>query len=268
MKILVANAKGGAGKSTVSMQVVVPFLHRYTNDKVFLYEFDDENEDSKSYIDSRLVQTQQIHVANKDMRDELQNLLLSDKTLCIDVGANKTATVVLDALVASGMIYCLDLVVIPLMDGEIDAVSALNVYIALKEAHPEIKVIFALGRANQTRDLYCQFDIFLGDRKGFFNTRGMIDMVREEDRYYFAVHDSDTIKYCRQFGNTVMELSGINRDIDQELKDAISRGDNTEEIKFLSFKKGLKSDCSAFITTTLEPAFKVLTQRLERVSYT
>jgi len=264
MKVLIANAKGGAGKSTVSMQIVVPFLNKYSGQNVYLYEFDDENEDSKSYIDSRLVQTQQVHVENNDLRGELQNILLKDQNLCIDVGANKTATLVIDALISSGMIYCLDLVVIPLMDGEIDAVSALNTYITLKDAHNDLKVVFALGRANHTRDLHCQFDIFLGDQRGFFDQRGMIDMVKEEDRYYFPVHDSDTIKYCRQFGTTVMELSGINRDVDGELKDAIGRGASSEEIKFLSFKRALKSDCLDFVAKTFEPAYKVMMQRIER----
>ena len=265
LKILVANAKGGAGKSTVSMQVLVPYLFRNSNEQVVLYEFDDENEDSKSYADSRIVKTEQIKVSNKNMRDELQNILISDTTLCIDVGANKTATMVIDALKDSGMIFYLDLVVIPMMDGEIDAVSALNMYISLKDAHPELKVIFALGRANLSRDMFCQFDIFLGDKRGVTNDGGMVEMIQYEDRLYFPVHDSDAIKYSRQFGSTVWELARINRDIDVELKEAIMSGHDTQRVKLLSFKRSLKKDCANYLDTTLDPAFKMLDQRLGAV---
>ncbi len=262
LKILVANAKGGAGKSTVSMQVLVPYLFRNSNTQVVLYEFDDENEDSKSYGDSRIVKTEQVKVSNKNMRDELQNILISDTTLCIDVGANKTATMVIDALNDSGMIFYIDLAVIPMMDGEIDAVSALNMYKSLKGAHPDLKVIFALGRANLSRDMFCQFDIFLGDKRGVTNDGGMVELVQYEDRMYFPVHDSDAIKYSRQFGSTVWELARINRDIDVELKEAIMNGHDTQNVKLLSFKRSLKKDCSDYLEMTLDPAFKILDQRL------
>lgn len=263
LKFLVANAKGGAGKSTVSMQILVPYLFRSSKKQVVLYEFDDENEDSKSYADSRIVKTEQIKVDNNDMRDELQKILLNDETLCIDVGANKTASTVIAALNDSGMIFCIDLAIIPMMDGEIDAVSALNMYIMLKEANPELKVIFALGRVNTSRDLFCQFDIFLGDRRGFFNDQGMMDMVKEEDRCYFPVHDSDAIKYSRQFGSTVWELAKINRDIDSELKEAIRSNDDPQKVKFLSFKRALRIDCISYFEKTITPAFKMLNKRLE-----
>jgi hypothetical protein len=268
LKFLVANAKGGAGKSTVSMQIIVPYLFRNSKKQVFLYEFDDENEDSKSYADSRIVKTEQVKVDNNDMRDELQKILLKDETLCIDVGANKTASTVIAALNDSGMIFCIDVAIIPMMDGEIDAVSALNMYIMLKEAHPELKVIFALGRVNTSRDLFCQFDIFLGDRRGFFNDQGMMNMVKEEDRVYFPVHDSDAIKYSRQFGSTVWELAKINRDIDTELKEALKNGDDPQSIKFLSFKRALRIDCVTYLEETINPAFKILNKRLDVVSGT
>ena len=62
-KILILNAKGGVGKSTISMQVVVPYLYlRGEKEIVNYYEFDDENEDSKSFINSKLVNSNQIKV--------------------------------------------------------------------------------------------------------------------------------------------------------------------------------------------------------------
>ena len=65
-KIVVLNAKGGVGKSTISMQVIVPYLYtRNGNRVVNYYEFDDENEDSKSFINSKLVNSKQMKVSDK-----------------------------------------------------------------------------------------------------------------------------------------------------------------------------------------------------------
>jgi hypothetical protein len=79
------------------------------------------------------------------------------------------------------MIYRLDLVVIPLMDGEIDASNAIEVYKILKTASPELEIVFVLGRVNIARELVCQFDLFLGDQRGLFNQEGLINEVEEND---------------------------------------------------------------------------------------
>lgn len=262
-KILVANTKGGVGKSTVSMQVLVPFLFEATKTPVTLYEFDDENEDSKSFGDSRIVKTVQVKVATTELREKIGEIMLDDSSAVIDVGANKTASIIVKALCDGGMIHALDLAVIPLMDGEIDAVSAVSMYIALKDVAPSLKIMFVLNRVNSSRDLHCQFDMFLGDKRGFFNEQGLIENIKEEDRQYFLLHDSDAIKYSRQFGMTVWELAHLNRDLEDELKKAIKSNEDKKHIKFLSFKCSLQKDCQNYKTSTLVVAFEKIKRRLE-----
>ncbi|MRJ02444.1 MAG: ParA family protein [Epsilonproteobacteria bacterium] len=262
-KIAVVNAKGGVGKSTVSMQLIVPYLYQKGGNPISFFEFDDENEDSISFEKSRLVWLEKVRVAGQDMREELRDILLLENDIVMDVGANKTTVYVVDALIHSGMVYALDAVIIPLMDGELDAISAINLYQKIKNANPKIKTLFVLNRWNEMRDLELQFDIFLGDKYGFFETKGVINYIDEADRNYVVLADSDAIKYSRAFGITVWEFANMELDLDRELKEAIERGANKEEIKILSFKKSLKTDCENYKKRILEPAFKEIEKILE-----
>jgi hypothetical protein len=261
-KCVVLNTKGGAGKSTVSSQIMTPFLYQLSATAPVIYEFDDENQESRHFGGSTIFSSEQINVGYRDLRDELTEIMLNNRTVCIDVGANKTAKAVMEALIDSRMVYRVDLLIIPLMDGEVDAQSAYEVYRAFKEAYPEIKIVFALGRTNQTRDLHCQFDMFLGDKRGIFQKAGVLEQIEIKDRSYFLVPDSDVVKYSRLFGVTVWELATNSKDIDFELKMAIQNGSDTASIKLLSFKRGLKNDCELYLDNAIIPAFEVLTKKI------
>ena len=202
-KIAVLNTKGGVGKSTVSMQLIVPYLYEKLQSPISYFEFDDENEDAISFSKSKLIWLEKVNVTGVDLREQLRDILLLENSICMDVGANKTTVYVLDALIDSGMIHALDLVVIPLMDGELDAVSALNIYQKIKKANPDIKTLFVLNRWNENREVESQFDLFLGDKYGFFETKGIINYIEEKDRNYVVLADSDAIKYSRGFGITL-----------------------------------------------------------------
>ena len=256
-KIIVLNAKGGVGKSTISMQVVVPYLYTRSGQKVVsYYEFDDENEDSKSFINSKLVNPTQIRVLDNNLRDIITDIILQDESICIDVGANKTTTYFISSLIDSGMIDAVDLIIIPLSDGELDSINAIELYYKIKESGSEVKVLFILNRYNELRNIHSQFDIFLGDQRGFFDKQGFIENVLEQDRNYVTLSDSDAIKYCRNFGTTVWELANLDRDLSAQLKEAIKEKKDKQEIKFLSFKKALKGDCELFMRKNLEPIFE------------
>ncbi len=261
-KIAVINTKGGVGKSTISMQLVVPYLYQKFKNPISFFEFDDENEDSISFEKSKLVWLEKVRVAGRDLREELREILLLDNHICLDVGANKTAVYVIDALLDSGMIYTLDVAVIPLMDGELDATSAIQIYQKFKNANPNLKTIFALNRWNENREVESQFDIFLGDKYGFFDTKGVINYIDERDRNYLVLADSDAIKYSRAFGITLWEFANQSLDVDKELKEAIAKGASKEEIKRLSFKKALKIDCEKYNQRILRKAFKKLDEIL------
>ncbi len=261
-KIAILNTKGGVGKSTVSMQLIVPYLFKKMKTPISYFEFDDENEDAISFDKSRLIWLEKVNVTGVDLREQLRDILLLENSICMDVGANKTTVYVLDALIDSGMIHTLDLVVIPLMDGELDAVSAINIYHQIKKSNPDIKILFVLNRWNENREVESQFDLFLGDKYGFFDTKGVINYIDEKDRNYVVLADSDAIKYSRGFGVTLWELANQKQNIDNELKEAIKNGASKEFIRKLSFKKALKKDCEEYRDKILLKAFKKLDEIL------
>jgi hypothetical protein len=261
-KFLVLNTKGGVGKSTLVSQVLAPYIYKKTKNPVTIYEFDDENNESRYFGASKIINYFPIYCGKKDLRDEVADVLLGEESICMDVGAGKTSKVVMQALMDSGLLKCVDLLVIPLMDGETDATNALNVYRALKESEPELKVIFALGRVNEARELHCQFDHFFGDSRGFFNIKGIYNLLAPEDRSYIALKDADVVKYSRIFGITIWELANLKRDLGADLKKAIEEKESVDKIKLLSFKHALQKDSIQYLKTTLLKAFETIDKRI------
>jgi cellulose biosynthesis protein BcsQ len=256
------NTKGGVGKSTVSTQIVAPYLYKVSKERVTYYEFDDENDDSQSFYDCDILDIQQVRVDKTDLRDKLADILLEDKSVCIDIGANKTTTYLFNAFLDSGMINVVDMIVIPLMDGEVDAISALNLYANIREVNSNIKIVFALNRVNKSRDINTQFEVFLGDKRGFFDSDGIIEQIQEGDKNIISVIDSDAVKQSRKFGCTIWELARVEKNLDEEIKQAISNNVNKEDIKFLSYKKCVQRDCIEYYNEVLRPAFHMLNKLL------
>jgi len=127
-KIIVLNSKGGVGKSTTSTQILAPYLYikNGQNDKVNLIEFDDENEDSLSFQDSEILTPKRVKIEGNDLDSALTDNVLDFDNVVLDIGGNKTTTFVINSLIDSGIINAFDLIVIPLTDGEQDAVNVIS----------------------------------------------------------------------------------------------------------------------------------------------
>ncbi len=255
MNIVVINSKGGVGKSTISIQIAATYIYQLTGKKVNHYEFDDENQDNISFKKSSVVNIHTQTVAKTDLREKLADILIDKKNIVIDVGANKTTVYFLRGLLDSGMIYAIDLFIVPLTDGESDALSAIRIYKTIKDVNPNAKILFALNRVQSHRSVYSQFNIFLGDKRNIFNEKGIVEMLPENDRHFIQVDDSDTIKYSKNFGLTILELATNTRNIESELKEALINNASKEILKTLSFKKGVKDDCLVYVESNLLPIF-------------
>lgn len=258
MNITIINTKGGVGKSTISMQVASAYLYQSTSKMVNHFEFDDENRDNLSFEHSNIVNTNTQEVQKSNLRDVLTDILLENDNVVIDVGGNKTTIYFIEALLESGMNHSIDLFIIPLMDGESDALSAIKIYKIIRDANGQTPILFALNRVHKNADLKTQFNVFLGDERGVFNDEGIIESIPQEDRNFIAIEDNEVIKYSKNFGITILEIANINRDLAQEVQYAIQNRDNPQLIKMLSFKKAVKDDCISYLQNTLNPIFERL----------
>ncbi len=260
MKILVGNTKGGVGKSTTSVQILAPFLFELGgNVSVPLVEFDDENKDAQTFSHSTLMNASQISLVGTDLVAVLSDLVLSNAHLIVDIGGNKTTSILLDALEGSGMMEGFDIFVIPLMDGEQDAVNAIRVYKKVRAISSSIAILFALSKVDRNMSLEMQFFDWIGDVKDRINgVPGLIEEVAEEDRNMIFIHSSDVIKYSRIFGNTVYEIAGKSL---EEMKAQLSRAIKNKEgdvARKLSYKMDILHKSIRYKKETLEPCFSTL----------
>lgn len=270
LKIAVISSKGGVGKSTISMQLVTPYLFKKNNNTpIHYYELDDENGDSMSFGASNLSIRKQLTVSSPFLREDLAEIFAKDETTCIDVGGNKTTMKVIDALHESGMINFLDLVVIPVLDGEQDGINASFIYSVLKGYNENLKFLFVLNRVRDVKYVKHQFENYFGDVRGIFqNINAVVDNLFKEDidKYTLLVED-DIIKYSRRFGLTIYEIAKLEKDFLVELRKSLHDLSDEQEIKLLSFKNYISTSANRYEEDVLQVAFKKIETILEGKNY-
>jgi len=258
LKIAIISSKGGVGKSTISIQLMNPYLYEKNNNQVIShYEFDDENSDSLSFGASCLSKREQINVASPLLREDLATIFSKDETMCLDVGGNKTTMTVIEALNESGMINFLDLVVIPILDGEQDGINASYTYSVLKGYNKDLKFLFVLNRAKDLNYIEYQFENYFGDVRGIFkDTYSIVKNLFEEDKNnYIAMLDDDIIKYSRRFGLSIYEIAKLKKDFISELEGLITEHSAQQEVKLVSFKNYIANSAKKYEQDVLQPAF-------------
>ncbi|PZP13029.1 MAG: hypothetical protein DI602_07340, partial [Aliarcobacter butzleri] len=145
--IIIPQTKGGVGKSTVAMQVIAPYLYKKHGKKITYIEIDDENNDSRSFTRTEIVDKRMLGTNKITDLDEL--ILMDDKhEVIVDVGGNKTSSLVLDEIKKVGSFGNVKWI-IPLGDGELDGKNAIATMKKIKkiEKNPEDNLIFALTRS-------------------------------------------------------------------------------------------------------------------------
>ncbi len=268
LKVAVISSKGGVGKSTVSMQLVVPYIfERCGKNIVNHYEFDDENNDSSSFGASSLSRRKQVNVSSPLLREELAEIFAQDEALCLDIGANKTTMTLIEALNDSGMINFLDFVVIPILDGEQDGINASFIYSVLKGYNQNLQFIFVLNRVKNLEYAHYQFENYFGDSRGIFkNINAVVDNLFEQDKEnYLLMLDDEIIKYSRRFGLTIYEIEQQKKDFIEALQSSFSNLSTKEEIKLLSFKNYIAKSANSYVNDVLFVAFKKIDTILEGV---
>ena len=271
LKVAVISSKGGVGKSTISMQLVVPYLFERSGKSIVKhYEFDDENSnESASFGASILSAKEQISVSSPLLREDLAEIFAQDEAVCLDIGANKTTITLIEALNDSGMINFLDFVVIPLLDGEQDAINASFIYSILKSYNQNFTFVFVLNRVKNMEYAPYQFENYFGDSRGIFkNINSVVDNLFEEDKdNYLLMLDDEIIKYSRRFGLTIYEIELQKKDFIEALGNSFTNLSTKEEIKLLSFKNYIAKSAKSYVNDVLLVAFKKIDTILEGKKY-
>jgi hypothetical protein len=252
LKFIVVSSKGGVGKSAISMQIVAPYLYEKNNfEKIEYFEFDDENVDLLSYGDSNLTNREQVEIEEFVIADKLIEVFSRDAYCCVDVGGNRSASMILDAIETSGVGELIDVAIIPMLDGEQDAINAKKVYDKLKAANPNMNIVFALNRVINIKYLEYQFENFFGDVRGIFKNIFYLQSYIDKKDNYIAIENSDLIKYSRRFGITIYEIANSERDFISKIKNH----KDINEAKLLMFKNYIYQNSKRYYQSTIRRCF-------------
>ncbi|MCK5111597.1 MAG: hypothetical protein KAQ94_08760 [Arcobacteraceae bacterium] len=251
--IIIPQTKGGVGKSTLAMQVIAPYLYKKHGKKITYIEIDDENNDSESFnrteiVNKRMLQTNKLK--------ELDELILMDDNheVIVDVGGNKTSSLVLDEIKKVGTFGNVKWIV-PLGDGELDGKNAIATMKKLKKIEPNAKdnLIFALSRAISTEEDYLeeQFINFFGHK--YLGSNSTITDVVQNPKYIPIVNDK-IITISRYLGSTVWEMAHNNTDFAKKAMEAKELGDVNSARKYLFFRR-IQTEAKDYVLNNLNGVF-------------
>jgi len=258
--IIIPQTKGGVGKSTLAMQVIAPYLYKKHGKKITYIEIDDENNDSQSFnrteiVNKRMLQTNKLK--------ELDELILMDDNheIIVDVGGNKTSTLVLDEIKKVGTFNNVKWIV-PLGDGELDGRNAIATMKKLKkiEANAQDNLIFALSRAISTEQDYLeeQFINFFGHK--YLGSNSTITDVIQNPKYIPIVNDK-IITISRYLGSTVWEMAHNNTDFAKKAVEAKELGDVESARKYLFFRR-IQTEAKDYVLNNLNSVFCALDKEI------
>ena len=251
-KIVVINDKGGASKSTTSFQILgAYFLANNLNGTIV--EFDDENQDSKIFTDSK-IKTRQIKVGDS-MTAELKNRILKEfanSNICgYDIGGNKTTTIFLNALKATRMYKKVDLWVIPASGGHQDIENMEKMYHKIKTLDKNAKILLTLSKVRNVNNYKFQY------RKLFKNS--ILNQLP-----YIVIQDSDVIDLSRDMKKSAYEIA-INTDAKKELEKVFEKliepkNPDENQVIELSTTLSVFDQSEDFLEDILKPAFDVISK--------
>lgn len=125
--VLVAQLKGGCGKSNTAMQIIAPWLLSREG-RARLIEVDHHNQDSEDYKNTA-VMTQQIGLPDRDSHSYaaaqlMEGIVSSEESIVIDLGGNSTSMEIITEIGRKGISAFVDLVVVPVSAQGRDVINA------------------------------------------------------------------------------------------------------------------------------------------------
>jgi hypothetical protein len=192
---------------------------------------------------------------------ELDELILMDDNheVIVDVGGNKTSSLVLDEIAKVGTFGNVKWIV-PMGDGELDGKNAIATLKKLRkiEKNSTDNLFFALNRAISIEPDYLeeQFINFFG-HKYLGSDTTIQDFVK--DPRYFAVKNDKIITMSRYLGSTVWEMAHNNTDFGAKAIEAKESGNIEAARKYLFFRR-IQTESKDYVLGTLNNIFFALDQ--------
>lgn len=153
MRSLVISTKGGAGKSTFCFEILAPFVYQKTNKKAKVYEYDNENQESKNYKNSSLIDSQNKETDNDEtIGDDLSDKG-KEKDYIVDVGGGSRSG---SFIMHNGDFFkgWFDRIFIPMNFDQQDAINAIATCKSIVEkGFPKENIMFVCSQAIYDDDL-------------------------------------------------------------------------------------------------------------------
>lgn len=252
--IIITNGKGGASKSTTTMQVGGAY-GLYKGLQAQIFEFDDENKDSQNFTKSAIL-SDQIEVGDgTEITTTLRDLFTNNGAdiNLFDVGGNKTTTIFLEGLKKSRMFKKVCLFVIPMSGGSQDLKNAKKTLDVILGMDIDANIMFCLSRVRNPKRVQFQYGDFFSDK--------------ELQKYpYIVLKDSDVIDLSRKLKKSVYELA-TDLDSKKGIEDAFDKAldeNDTSKINNLSIMLEIYDEAEDYLKTTLIPAFNELDKALNK----
>ena len=252
--IIITNGKGGASKSTTTMQVGGAY-GLYKGLQAQIFEFDDENKDSQNFTKSAIL-SDQIEVGDgTEITTTLRDLFTNNGAdiNLFDVGGNKTTTIFLEGLKKSRMFKKVCLFVIPMSGGSQDLKNAKKTLDVILGMDIDANIMFCLSRVRNPKRVQFQYGDFFSDK--------------ELQKYpYIVLKDRDVIDLSRKLKKSVYELA-TDLDSKKGIEDAFDKAldeNDTSKINNLSIMLEIYDEAEDYLKTTLIPAFNELDKALNK----
>ena len=148
MKILVFTDKGGAGKTTISVDVLPYFF--FKEGEEYLVIDTDPNNFTKEAIEEipggKIEQINTLGLIKKDIAEQKKaiSLISSTPNVIVDTAGGYLANGILEFLANSGLLNEIDLIIIPIKVGGASEPNALKSYLRLKALGYSGRIVFAL----------------------------------------------------------------------------------------------------------------------------
>lgn len=266
-KIIITSGKGGVGKSTIGSQVIAPYLFDKTNKKINYYELDPVNNIAATYSKSNILDISSIDPKNED---DIIEALVKREPAVFDTGGNLASQQSIQAIADSGMTdnTCW---IIPISDGEEDAIVANETHNFILTLIPDAKIFFALTRAISSKvDEAKEQFVFIFGHKHLEVEWSLSEFIDLEN--YLVMESFSSFNLSKVLQKTIYELSDkkILEENDKKRKALIEKRETIDretpdfeknialietELREITKKGSLYKKFQRYTNTTLKPMF-------------